>query len=59
MKVYKKKCGELEVPVCDILKQKYDLYLEDNADKITKFHIWKELGEAGTKAIFESMKQIA
>lgn len=59
MKVYRKKCAELEVPVCDILKQKYDVYLEDNNDKITKFHVWKELGEAGTRAIFESLRQIA
>ena len=26
MKIYRKKCGELEVPVCDILKAKYDAY---------------------------------
>ena len=59
MKVYRKKCAELDVTPCDILKTKYDAYLEDPNDKITKFHIWKELGEAGTRAIFESLRQIA
>ena len=58
MKNYRKKCLELEVPVCDIIKAKFDLYQEDPNDKITKFHIWKELGEAGTRAIFESLRSI-
>ena len=56
MKVYRKKCTELEVPVSDIIKQKFEQYIEDPADKIQKFHVWKELGETGTRAIFESLR---
>jgi Ran GTPase-activating protein (RanGAP) involved in mRNA processing and transport len=56
-KAYKKKCTELECVSSKILKEKYDEY-EEEEEKITKFHIWEELGWAGIRAIMDSLRQV-
>ena len=54
-KAYKKKCTELECVTSKIIKDKYDEYLEEE-EKITKFHLWEELGWAGIRAIMDSLR---
>ncbi len=57
-KMYKtKKCPELGVDVLKYVKEKYDLYGEEG-EKITKFHIWEEMGWAGTRALMDSLKLV-
>ena len=56
-KAYKKKILEYEVPLSKILKEKYDLFVEEE-EVITKFHFWEELGWPGTRAIMDSLRQI-
>lgn len=56
MKFYRRKCGELEVPLCPIIKDKYELFQEEQ-EIPTKFHIWTELGWAGTRAIMDALKE--
>ena len=55
-KIYRKKYAEYEVPCSTIIKEKYDLYVDEN-ETPTKFHIWQELGWAGTRAIMDAMKE--
>lgn len=58
-KQYKtKKCPEFGVDPVKYVKEKYDLYQEEQ-EKITKFHIWEEMGWAGTRALMDSLKQVA
>jgi hypothetical protein len=54
-KAYKKKVIELECVSSKILKEKYDLFLEEE-EVITKFHFWEELGWAGVRAIMDSLR---
>ena len=56
-KAYKKKVAELECVQSKIIKEKYDLFLEEE-EVITKFHIWEELGWAGVRAIMDSLRQV-
>jgi hypothetical protein len=58
-KFYKKKCGpdQFDVPVSPIIKEKIDLFL-DEQEIPTKFHIWMELGWAGTRAIMDALKEV-
>jgi hypothetical protein len=58
-KTYKsKKCPELGVEVLKYVKEKFGLY-EEEGEKITKFHIWEEMGWAGTRALMDSLKAVA
>lgn len=58
-KVYKtKKCPEFGVEVVKYVKEKYELYVEEQ-EKITKFHIWEEMGWAGTRALMDSLRTVA
>ena len=52
---YKKNVAALEVPICPIIKEKYELFQEEQ-EIPNKFHIWSELGWAGTRAIMDAMK---
>ena len=56
-RAYKKKVAELQCINSKYLKEKYDEYQEEG-DPITKFHLWEELGWAGTRAIFDSLRQV-
>lgn len=56
-RAYKKKVLELQCESSKILKGKYDEYLEEG-DPLTKFHLWEELGWAGIRAVFDSLKQV-
>lgn len=57
-KTYKsKKCPELGVEVLKYVKEKFELYGEEG-EKITKFHIWEEMGWAGTRALMDSLKAV-
>ena len=56
-KFYKRKTNEFEVPVCPIIKEKYELFTEEQEIPI-KFHIWTELGWAGTRAIMDALREV-
>lgn len=57
-KIYRtKKCPELEVEPLKYIKEKMELYTEEG-EKITKFHIWEEMGWAGTRALMDSLKAV-
>jgi hypothetical protein len=57
-KQYKtKKCPEYGVDVLKYIKEKYELYQEEQ-EKITKFHIWEEMGWAGTRALMDSLRMV-
>jgi len=56
-KFYKKKTAEHEVSICPIIKEKYELFTED-AEIPTRFHIWTELGWAGTRAIMDALREV-
>ena len=56
-KFYKKKAAEYEVAICPIIKDKYELFTED-AEIPTRFHIWTELGWAGTRAIMDALREV-
>jgi len=57
-KQYKtKKCPEYGVDVLKYVKEKYELYQEEQ-EKITKFHIWEEMGWAGTRALMDSLRMV-
>jgi hypothetical protein len=58
MKAYKKKVLELEVPLSKIIKEKYDLFQEEE-EVISKFHIWEEMGWAGVRALMDSLRQVS
>jgi len=58
-KQYKtKKCPEYGVDVLKYIKEKYELYQEEQ-EKITKFHIWEEMGWAGTRALMDSLRMVS
>lgn len=48
---------EYEVTMLKFMKEKYELYQEEQ-EKITKFHIWEEMGWAGCRALMDSMKAV-
>ena len=52
-----KKVPEYEVTMLKFMKEKYELYQEEQ-EKITKFHIWEEMGWAGCRALMDSMKAV-
>ena len=56
-KAYKKKILELEVPISKIIKEKYELFQEEE-EVITKFHIWEEMGWAGTRALMDALRHV-
>jgi hypothetical protein len=56
-KAYKKKIVELEVPLSKIIKEKYDLFQEEE-EVISKFHIWEEMGWAGVRALMDALRQV-
>lgn len=58
MKAYRAKVKELGVDLQKYIKEKYELYQEED-EKIEKFHLWEELGWAGTRAIMDSLRQVA
>ena len=51
---YKKLTTELEIAICPVIKEKYDLFT-DEQEVPTKFHIWTELGWPGTRAIMDAL----
>lgn len=55
MKVYKKKCVELGVDVSKTIKEKYELFLEED-EIMHNWHLWEDLGWSGVNAIMDSMK---
>jgi hypothetical protein len=57
MKAYGKLCKELGLTQQKYLKEKYELYQEEE-EKIEKFHLWEELGWAGTRAIMDSLRAV-
>jgi len=57
MNVYGKKCKELDIVPSKILKEKYEYCIEEG-EKITKIHLWEELGWVGTRAIMDALKQV-
>lgn len=54
-RAYRKKVAELQCESSKILKEKYEEYQEEG-ETITKFHFWEELGWAGIRAIFDSLR---
>ena len=56
IKFYKKRCVEMGLPVSKQILSGWENYQEEG-EKITKFHLWEELGWPGIKAIIESLKQ--
>lgn len=58
-KQYKtKQCPEYGVDMLKYIKEKYELFQEEG-EKITKFHIWEEMGWAGTRALMVSLIKVA
>ena len=57
MRLYKKKCNELEVPQCPIIKEKYELFV-DEQEVPARFHVWTELGWAGTRTIMDALREV-
>lgn len=57
-KFYKRKATELEIAICPIIKDKYEMFLEDPSDIPEKFHIWTELGWPGTRAIMDALREV-
>ena len=57
LKVYKKKCDQLSVPICKIFKDKIDLAISEG-DHLYKLHIWEELGPIGVRTIMESASDV-
>ena len=53
-KFYKRKCTELEVAQSPIIKDKQELW-QDEQEIPTKFHIWTELGWPGTRALMDAL----
>ena len=57
-KQYKsKKCPEFGVDALKYVKEKFDLYQEEQ-EKITKFHIWEEMGWGGTRALMDALRAV-
>lgn len=53
---YRKECQKYEnVPPCDQIKKMVEEALEES-ENITKFHIHKELGWFGTRAIMDALR---
>lgn len=57
-KKYRKTHVEFEVPMCPAIKEKMDAFFEDPSMVPNKFHIWNELGWAGTRAIMDSLREV-
>lgn len=57
MQCYRKKCGELGIDVLKVIKELYELYDSGEIENIPKFHLWDELGWAGTRAIMDSLRE--
>jgi hypothetical protein len=59
MKYYKKKTAELGVEVVKSIKDSYELYDSGEMTEpgIQKFHLWAELGWAGTRAIMDALRE--
>ena len=57
-KAYKKKIAELEVTLSKIIKEKYDLFQEEE-EVISKFHIWEEMGWAGVRALMDALRSVS
>jgi hypothetical protein len=55
MKVYKKKVVELGVDPSKTIKEKFELYQEED-EIMHNWHFWEDLGWAGVKAIMDSLK---
>lgn len=56
-KFYKKKVVEYEVPVNPIIKERYEMFTEEQ-EIPTRFHIWTELGWAGARAIMDALREV-
>ena len=56
-KIYGKKANEMEITKCPQIIEKLGLWEEDNNDVPTKFHIWSELGWAGTRCLMDSLRE--
>ena len=56
-KFYKKRVNEYEVPVNPIIKDKIEAWNEEQ-EVPTRFHIWTELGWAGTRAIMDALRDV-
>jgi len=56
-KFYKKKSAEFEVAICPIIKDKFDLFI-DEQEVPTRFHVWTELGWPGTRAIMDALREV-
>ena len=54
-KLYKRKCNEFDVSICPIIKEKIELFQEEQVVP-DKFHVWTELGWAGTRAIMDTLR---
>ena len=54
-KYYKRRCTEYEVPKCGTIMEKYDLFL-DEQEIPARFHVWSELGWAGTRAVMDGLR---
>ena len=55
-KQYKRKCTEYEVPICPIIREKIELFQDEQVIP-DKFHIWTELGWAGARAIMDALRE--
>ena len=56
-KIYRKKVQEFDVPICPIIKDKYELFTEEQ-EIPQRFHIWTELGWPGTRAIMDALREV-
>lgn len=54
----KKKTVEFGVKAVDAIQQMFAAWEEDPEKVITKFHLWDELGWAGTRAIMDSLRAV-
>jgi hypothetical protein len=57
MRLYRKKCTELQVEPLKKIKEDYDEYEAGDAENIPKFHFWDELGWNGTRAIMDALRE--
>jgi hypothetical protein len=56
MKMYRKEVQKYEdLTMCDQIKKMYEQAVEDGETEIDKFHIHRELGWEGTKAIMDAL----
>lgn len=56
MSAYRKECQKYEdLSMCDQIKKMYEEAQEEGEDKLLKFHIYKELGWEGTRAMMDAL----